>query len=110
MTRTAAPAEQQALTTTAVALSGLTTQLVPGTLAIVLAAITTQYTILAGAALLLRLNLPALLAGHHHTLRAITAGTLLTAAALIHTIATLTTQAITSSAHHIAPTHPHTDR
>jgi hypothetical protein len=110
MARTASAAEQQALTTTSLALAGLTTQLVPGTITAALAAVVAHYLLLCGAAAALRLHIPALLAGHHSTIRAITAGTLLTLAAALRALTAAALWALTTSAHHIAPTNPPTRR
>ncbi|MGW6912570.1 hypothetical protein ACWGB8_01910 [Kitasatospora sp. NPDC054939] len=106
MARHATPAEQQALSVSSLALAALTAQLVPGILTAVLAAVLAHYLILYTAALTLRLDPAQLLAGHHDTLRAITAGTLLTIAAALHAITTLTTHALTTTARHITPQPP----
>lgn len=107
MARTAHQAEQQALTTTALALAVLATALLPTPAPVALVAgVLVQYAALALAGGALRLDLPQLLAGHHQTLRAITAGTLLTLAAALHTLTTITTQALATTAHRIAPKPP----
>ncbi|MFG3051883.1 hypothetical protein ACGFZP_13160 [Kitasatospora sp. NPDC048239] len=111
MARTAAPAEQQALTTTALALAVLAATLLPApALAAVTTAILAQYAVLALAGTALRLDLPQLIAGHHHTLRAIAAGSLLTLAATLRALATAALWVLTTSAHHIAPNHSPTTR
>ncbi|MFD0405595.1 hypothetical protein [Kitasatospora sp. NPDC127116] len=111
MARTAAPAEQQALTTTSLALAGLAATQTPGAaVTTLLAAVLTQYAVLALAAALLRLNLPHLLAGHHNQLRVTAAALLLGAAHGLRAATTAVLWALTSTAHAIAPNQPPTTR
>ncbi|MGW2371683.1 hypothetical protein [Kitasatospora sp. NPDC001683] len=107
MARTAAPSEQQALTTISVALALLTANLTPGAaVTTLLTAVLTQYAVLALAAAALRLRLPDLLAGHHRQLRATAAALLLTAALALRVTTTAILWALTQTAHQVAPAQP----
>ncbi|MEV8324531.1 hypothetical protein [Kitasatospora sp. NPDC056731] len=111
MARTAAPAEQQALSTISIALAGLTATQTPGAaVTTLLIAVLAHYAVLALAALGLRLELPGLLAGHHRQLRATAAAILLTAALTLRATTTAVLWALTQAAHAIAPNHPPTTR
>ncbi|MEU8920321.1 hypothetical protein AB0D10_05195 [Kitasatospora sp. NPDC048545] len=105
MARTAAPAEQHALTTISLALAGLAATQTPGAaVTTLLLAAVAHYAILALAAAALRLNLPHLLDGHHRQLRATTALMLLGAAHGLRVVATAILWALTTTAHAITPT------
>ncbi|MEV7770560.1 hypothetical protein [Kitasatospora sp. NPDC086791] len=109
MARTAAPAEQHALTTVSLALAGLAATQTPGTaVTTILLAAVAHYAILALAAVALRLNLPALLDGHHRQLRGTAAALLLGAAHATRMAATAILWALTTTAHAITPTQPPT--
>ncbi|MFF0409079.1 hypothetical protein ACFYUY_01415 [Kitasatospora sp. NPDC004745] len=106
MARTAAPAEQQALTTISLAFASLAATQTPGAAVVTLPlAVLAHYGVLAAAALLLRLDLPQLLAGHHRQLRATAAAMLLAAAHALRAATTAVLWALTASAHAIAPSH-----
>jgi hypothetical protein len=111
MARTAAPPEQQALTTISLALAGLAATQTPGAaVTTLLAAVLAHYAVLAVAALALRLRLPHLLAGHHNQLRATAAALLLGAAHALRATTTAILWALTTTAHAIAPNQPPTTR
>jgi hypothetical protein len=111
MARTAAPAEQQALTSISLALAGLAATQTPGAaVTTLLLASVAHYAVLAVAAVALRLNLPHLLDGHHKQLRATAAALLLGAAHATRMAATAILWALTTTAHAIDPNQPPTTR